>query len=423
MASSPRAAFAYTSFSRFMAARFLTTIASEMQSVAVGWQLYEITHRALDLGLAGLAQFLPGFLLFLVAGQAADRFARRRILQVCYLGFSLCSLSLLAFTLAHVRTPLPIYAVLLLNGTVRAFNGPASQSMIPSLVPPAVLTNAIAWGSSIFQSATITGPMVGGTLYGLVQSPAPVYAIAAACTVLSFSFLCFVEAPRSVRRVSANSTMLLDGIRYMFRNKLVLGAISLDLFAVLLGGAVALLPVFAEEILKGGAVGLGILRSSPGIGAVLMSLVVAYVQIRRKAGPAMLLCVFLYGLFTVLFGLSHVLALSVVLLVLAGAADTVSVIVRHTLIQLATPDEMRGRVSAVNMVFIGASNELGQFESGLTAHWFGAVPAVILGGAGTILVVLLWSWLFPGLRKLDRLEDTAAVPADMAAVSHEPGTA
>lgn len=372
--------------------------------------MYEITHRALDLGLVGLAQFFPGICLFLLAGQAADRFPRKRILQVCYLGFCLCSTLLLVLTVSGRQSRGTIYAVLLLNGTIRAFNGPASQSIIPSLVPTATLTNAIAWGSSIFQTATIAGPMLGGTLYGLGNTPVIVYALAATSTLFSFTFVSTIAVPAAVRRVATNSGMLLGGIRYIFRNKLVMGAISLDLFAVLLGGATALLPVFAQEILKGGAFGLGVLRSSPGIGAVLMSIAVAHRPIQRRAGPAMLACVFLYGVFTIFFGLSHILVLSIATLVLAGAVDTVSVIVRHTLIQLATPDEMRGRVSAVNMIFIGASNELGQFESGLTAHWFGAVPAVILGGIGAMVVVLLWSRLFPGLRKLDRLEEAAPVP-------------
>ena len=395
-----------------MTARFLTTIASEMQSVAVGWQIYEITHRALDLGLVGMAQFLPGFCLFLVAGQVADRVPRKRILQCCYLSFSLCSALLLTMTLTGMHSPYPIYAVLLLNGTVRAFNAPASQSFIPLLVPTEHLANAIAWGSSIFQTATIAGPMVGGVLYGVERSPVLVYGLACFSTLLSFTFLSTLRMSAiTVQRTAAGSAgLLFDGVRYIWRNKLVLGAISLDLFAVLLGGVVALLPVFAEDILKGGAIALGVLRSAPGMGAVMMSLVVAHFPIRRKAGRTMLICVFLYGVFTVVFAFSRNLWFSIAVLLLAGAVDTVSVIVRHTLIQLATPDEMRGRVSAVNMVFIGASNELGQFESGLTAHWFGIVPSVILGGVGTMAVVATWSWLFPGLRNLDRLEETAPTP-------------
>ena len=421
MASSSRAAFSHPAFRRFMAARFLTTIASEMQSIAVGWQIYEITRRPLDLGLAGLAQFLPGICLFLVAGQVADRFPRKRILQACYLSFSFCSALLLTMTLTGIRSPYPIYAVLLLNGTVRAFNGPASQAIIPSLVPLPILANAIAWGSSVFQTATIAGPMLGGVLYGLQRSPVLVYSLSSASTVAAFTFLSFVAAPTTVskRRVAASTGMLSDGLKYIWRNKLVLGAISLDLFAVLLGGAVALLPIFADEILKSGAIGLGILRSSPGVGAVITGILIAHVPIRRRAGSTMLVCVFLFGVFTVVFGLSRSLPISIAALLLAGAVDTVSVIVRHTLIQLATPDEMRGRVSAVNMVFIGASNEFGQFESGLTAHWFGTIPAVILGGVGTMAVVLAWSWMFPRLRRLDRLEETVPVPIGKEVTARE----
>jgi MFS family permease len=415
--SSSRVAFTYPDFRRFMSARFLTTIASEMQSVAVGWQVYEVTHRALDLGLVGLAQFLPGICLFLIAGHAADRYPRQRILQFCYAGFALCSALLLVFTLRGIHSAYPIYAVLLLNGTVRAFNAPASQSIVPSLVSKEHFPNAIAWSSSIFQTATIVGPMVGGTLYGFASEPTLVYACAATAYALASFLLAYVRIrpPVSQRgRPAASSKVVLEGLHYIWSNKLIFGAISLDLFAVLLGGAVALLPVYAREILKVGAVGLGVLRSAPGVGAVLMGIVVAHWPLERRAGPTMLFCVAAFGLFTIVFGVSHSLLLSVVSLLLAGAADTVSVIVRHTSIQLSTPDEMRGRVSAVNMIFIGASNEVGQFESGLTAQWLGAVPAVILGGLGTILITGLWAWLFPSIRRLDRL-----IPEEVPAVNAE----
>ncbi|MFL6447799.1 MAG: MFS transporter [Bryobacteraceae bacterium] len=402
---SSRVAFSYPNFKKFMVARFLTTIASEMQSVAVGWQIYDTTHRPLDLGLAGLAQFLPGICLFLVAGHAADRYPRQRILQICYASFAVCSALLLIYTLSGFRSALLIYAVLLLNGTVRAFNAPASQSMVPNLVAKEHFPNAIAWSSSIFQTATIAGPMVGGLLYGFTGQPILVYvtaclAYAGASTLLSYVRLSTMERPR---HVSAGNYVVFEGLRYIWQNKLILGAMSLDLFAVLLGGAIALLPVYAREILRVGAIGLGILRSAPGIGAVLMGIVVAHWPLRRRAGAAMFVCVGAFGLFTIVFGISHSLLLSVASLLCAGAADTVSVIVRHTIIQLSTPDDMRGRVSAVNMVFIGASNEVGQFESGLTAQWFGTVPAVLLGGIGTILITALWTILFPQIRELDRL--------------------
>ncbi len=403
--SSSRAAFRYPNFRFYSAARFLTTISSEMQSVAVGWQIYALTHRPMDLGLVGLAQFLPGICLFLFAGHTADRVPRLNILRSCYAAFAACSFLLLLLTLHGLHSPLPIYLVLLLNGTVRAFNAPASQSFIPLLVSRDDLPSTVAWSASIFQTATIVGPMIGGLIYGFVGSPVPVYCCAALGYSCGFLSLSRIKLAKPIRAHNAASLLIvLDGIRFIWRNKFILGAISLDLFAVLLGGAVALLPVYAREILKIGAVGLGILRSAPGVGAVLMSIVVAHWPLRKRAGTAMLWCVFGFGVATVIFGISHTFALSLVMLFLIGATDTVSVIVRSTMTQLGTPDEMRGRVSAVNMVFIGASNEIGQLESGLTAQWFGTVPAVVLGGIGTMIVVGLWAWLFPSLRKLDRLD-------------------
>jgi MFS family permease len=402
--SSSRPAFTYPNFRFYLAARFLATVSSEMQSVAVGWQIYELTHKALDLGLVGLAQFLPGICLFLLTGTVADHVPRERIIRVCLTGFALCSGLLLFFTLRHLTTPYPLYAVLLLNGTVRAFNAPASQAFLPLLLPRAVFQNAVAWNSSVFQTATIAGPMFGGILYGLTGSPVPVYICAASGYSAAFILFALLKVlPQARATVNRASGVVLEGLKYIWRTKLLLGAVSLDLFAVLLGGAVALLPVYAREILHIGATGLGVLRAAPGIGAVLTSLAIARWPLNRRAGLAMLWCVAAFGAFTMAFGLSHSLLVSLGMLFLIGASDTISVIVRSTMIQLSTPDAMRGRVSAVNMVFIGASNEVGQFESGVTAHWFGTVPAVVLGGAGTILIVALWSVLFPGLRKLDRL--------------------
>ncbi|MGI8959093.1 MAG: MFS transporter [Bryobacteraceae bacterium] len=408
--SSSRSAFRSPNFRRYMSARFLTITSSEMQSVAVGWQVYEITHRPLDLGLVGLAQFLPGILLFLLAGHTADRIARQRILQTCYAGFSLCSLLLLAFTMRGAASVYPIYAALLLNGGVRAFNAPASQAFLPLLVPREHFPNAVAWSASIFQTATIVGPMIGGLVYGLMGSPAPVYASAAIASLVSLFFVSRIRIEAVERlRTAASLAVVLEGLKYIWRNKLIFSAISLDLFAVLFGGAVALLPVYAREILHAGATGLGILRSAPGLGAVIMAIIVAHWPLQRRAGITMLWCVFAFGLFTIVFGVSRNLALSLSMLVLIGASDMVSVIIRHTMIQLGTPDEMRGRVSAVNMVFIGASNEVGQFESGLTAQWFGVVPAVVLGGLGTVAIVVGWAWLFPELRRVDNLVTPASV--------------
>jgi len=298
-----------------MTARFLVTASSEMQSVAVGWQIYSLTHRPMDLGLVGLAQFAPGILLFLVAGHAADRIARSRILRTCYGAFSICSLLLLVLTLRGITTVWPIYAVLLFNGTVRVFSGPASQALLPSLVPTEHFPNAVTWGSSMFQMAMIFGPLAGGFVYGIASSPVPVYCCAAIAYLCALLLMWRIRVQSTAsQRIPASFTMVLDGFRYIWRNKLILGSISLDLFAVLLGGAVALLPVYAREILNTGAIGLGLLRSAPSIGAVITAIAIAHWPLRRHAGPAMLACVFGFGVFTIAFGLSGNLALSLVAL-------------------------------------------------------------------------------------------------------------
>ncbi len=383
-----RAAFRYPDFRRYLLTRLLNTLASEMQSVAVGWQIYSVTHRPLDLGLAGLAQFLPAVCLFLITGHVSDRVPRKRILVACSVAFSMCSALLLAFARHHISTVYPIYAVLLVNGTVRAFNAPAAQSFLPLILPRHVFPNGVTWNSSAFQVSTIVGPMLGGLIYGLTGEPQYVYGTAmTACLAGGWALSKITPSYGEPRKVQDMAQNLLGGLRYIWHNKLVLGAMSLDLFAVLLGGAVALLPVYAREILKVGALGLGLMRSAPGIGALVTSVLVAHWPLRRHAGIAMLWCVFGFGLITVVFGLSTNAPLSLIMLFLLGSTDTVSVIVRSTMIQLSTPDEMRGRVSAVNMVFIGASNEVGQFESGLTAQWFGTVPAVVFGGVGTMAMV------------------------------------
>jgi MFS family permease len=387
-----------------MTARFLSIVSSEMISVAVGWQIYNLTHRPLDLGLVGLAQFAPGVLLFLVAGHTADRHSRQTILRICYAGFALCAIVLLALAFRGLAAVWPFYAVLLANGAVRAFNGPASQSFLPQLVKPEHFPNAVTWGSSFFQTATILGPMAGGLIYGFAGSPVPVYACATVAYLSAVLLLSAIRVDIAARRnTEERAVVILDGLRYIWRNKLILGCMSLDLFAVLLGGAVALLPVYAREILHTGPYGLGVLRAAPGLGAVAVAILLAHYPLRRRAGLSMLYCISGFGVCTIVFGLSHSMVLSLIALMLTGAFDMVSVIVRSTLVQLTTPDEMRGRVSAVNMLFIGASNEVGQFESGITAQWFGAVPAVVLGGAGTIAIVLAWNWLFPSLRKVDKL--------------------
>jgi MFS family permease len=406
------AAFQFSGFRLYELARFCIVFCTEMQSVAVGWQVYDITKRPLDLGLTGLVQFLPGMFLFLLAGHAADRFDRRKLLTWCYAGYALSSALLLVVTLRfqvlhRVETVLPIFAILFLVGVVRSFSMPTSRALLPQLVAEEHFQSAVAWNSGIFQCATILGPALGGLVYAIAHGPALVYAVAlCAGTVSVFTTLRIQMQSKPRPREPFAVQTVLAGFRYLWTHKLVLGSISLDLFAVLLGGAVALLPVYAKEILRTGPWGLGLLRSAPGIGAGLMALLIAYQPIRRRAGATMLWCVAGFGVFTIVFGLSRSLVLSLISLVLVGAADMVSVVVRGVLIQLDTPDEMRGRVNAVDMIFIGASNELGEFESGVAAQWLGAVPAVVLGGAGTILVVLLWAWLFPELRKADRLAGT-----------------
>jgi MFS family permease len=401
---SGRIVFTFRAFLLYQLSRFFIVIATQMQSVAVGWQVYEITKRPLDLGLVGLAQFFPSILLFLVSGHVADRFDRRKVLVICCVGFAACWGTLFFLTERGVHSVFPIYVVLVLLGVVRSFNGPVSRSILPQLVPEEHFPAAVAWSSTMFQGATILGPTLGGILYAVLRGPAGVYAIAAICATLAAIATLRIEMQSKPRhREPVNFKTVLAGIHYIWSKKIILGSISLDLFAVLLGGAVALLPVYASEILKTGPWGLGILRSAPGVGAGAMALFLANKPLRRRAGAAMLCCVAGFGAFTIVFGLSRSLAISLLALALVGATDMVSVVVRGILIQVATPDEMRGRVNAVDMIFIGASNEFGQFESGLTAHWFGTVPAVVLGGIGTLAVTGLWAWFFPELRNADRL--------------------
>jgi MFS family permease len=399
-----RIAFRYPDFTAYAIARFCIVVALEMQSVAIGWQVYEITKRPLDLGLVGLAQFLPGIAFFLPAGHTVDRMDRRRLLLACYAGFALCSALLLHLTRRGVHSPRPIYVVAAMLGTVRCFNFPTGRALLPQLVPEEHFSNAVAWNSSIFQGATILGPTVGGLLYAFFRGPAAVYAAAilvAAGAVLLTLRINAREKPRP--REPINLRTVLAGFGYIWKQKVVLGSISLDLFAVLLGGAVALLPVYAREILHTGPWGLGLLRSAPGVGAAAMAVLLAHRPLKRHVGPAMLWCVAGFGVFTIIFGLSRSLILSLISLLLVGATDMVSVVIRAILVQLGTPDEMRGRVNAVDMMFIGASNQLGEFESGLTAHWFGTVPAVVLGGVGTLLIIAIWAWKFPELRKADQM--------------------
>ncbi len=406
-------AFSYPDFTLYQSARLFTVMATEMQSVAVGWQVFEITNRPLDLGYVGLAQFWPTIVLFLVAGHAADRFNRRNIVVLCYAGLGLASTILFMLTVSGSHSVHAIYAALTLVGVVRSFNGAAGQSMVPQLVPDQHFPNAVAWSQTVFNAAVIVGPALGGFIYAIFRGPTAVYAcsmVAAAISVAAASRIRLNPAKRVREEVSLDT--LLAGLRFIWEKKLILGLISLDLFAVLLGGAVALLPVYARDILHAGPWALGILRSAPAVGAVCMAMVLANRPLRRHAGVTMLWSVAGFGVFTIVFGLSRSLMLSIVSLLLLGASDMVSVIIRGTLVQLSTPDEMRGRVSAVNSLFIGTSNEFGQFESGVTAQWFGVVPAVVLGGVGTLVVIGLWAWLFPELRGTDRLTSKLQVEAE-----------
>jgi MFS family permease len=398
--ASGRIAFTYPSFVFYQLARVFIVLSGEMQSVAVGWEIYEITRRPLALGFVGLAQFLPGVLLFLVAGHAVDRYDRRKLIVLCYCGSAACSAALLFLTLGGCRSAYPIYAVLFFVGVARAFSAPATRSLLPQLVPVKDFQNAVAWASVFFQGTVILSPSVGGIIYAITRGPAAVYALSlfgAMAAAVCAAKIKVQSAERAPEPLSWRTT--LAGLHYIWREKVILGSISLDLFAVLLGGAVGLLPVYAKEILSTGPWGLGLLRSAPAVGAGVMAMWLAHKPLGPQAGSRMLWCVAGFGLATIFFGISRNLWISLFALFLVGASDMVSVMVRQLFIQLGTPDEMRGRVNAVDSVFVGASNELGQFESGLTADWFGTVPAVVLGGVGAILVTGLWAWWFPELRR------------------------
>lgn len=404
------AVFAYPGFARFWLVRIVGNAATQMLMVAVGWQMYDLTASAWDLGLVGLLQFLPSIVLVLPAGHVVDRHQRARVLAVCMA----CQAAIAAFvgglsaTGAVEREALLLFAVAL--GVLRAFQMPAQQALTPSLVPPDVLPRAMALSSMAMQIAIIGGPAVGGALY-VAGAPAA-YGVCAALFVVAAALSASIRYHHAPAAGGASLDSLLAGLRFVFSRKVVLGAVSLDLFAVLLGGAAALLPVYAKDVLHVGSWGLGLLRAAPAVGALAMSVVLSRWPIERRAGAHMLWSVAAFGAATAVFGASTSFALSLAMLAASGAADMVSIVVRQSLVQLETPDEMRGRVSAVNSVFIGASNQLGEFESGATAAWFGTVPAVVLGGVGSVVVALLWWKLFPGLARRDRLVTQApAKPA------------
>ncbi len=399
-----RAVLEERAFSRYLLARFAAAIAVQMQTVAVGIQVYSLTHDPLDLGLVGLSQFLPFIVCVLPAGHLADRRDRRAIVLGCLAVLASGALALTALALAGLRTPRPVFAVLVGFGIARAFMAPASNALVPNLVPREKFRSAVALNSSAWQLATILGPALGGTLYALAGAPL-VYGLVA--LLLGASVLGLTQVPARAAGAAPVGTSwrhVIEGIAFVWRRKSVLGAISMDLFAVLFGGATALMPAYAADVLKIGAAGIGWLRAAPGVGAALMAIALSLRPIHRRAGPAMMGGVALFGAATIVFGLSTEFWLSLGALAVLGAADMVSVFVRQVLIQLETPDAMRGRVGAVNSMFIGASNELGEFESGVTAAWWGLKPAVVIGGLATLGVAALWTRLFPALARLDRFE-------------------
>lgn len=389
--------------------RICSMMGFQMLAVAVGWQVYDLTHSALALGYVGLAGFLPAVFLVLIAGQVADRLDRRRVVQASHIIEGLVALVLAVGSLQGWVTETGIFVGVFLLGAAKAFSAPTLSALLPSLVTPLQLPRAISNSSAAMQTAIILGPAAGGLLY--IFGPAAVYGAGALLFLASVILLGLI--PRPAKAAPAASTNKEDrsifaGIRFIRKQPVVLGAISLDLFAVLLGGATALLPIFARDILHTGPMGLGILRSAPAVGALVMSFWLARHPIERGAGKIMFGGVAVFGIATVIFGLSQSFLLSLAALLTLGAADMISVVVRSSLIQLETPDAMRGRVSAVNFLFIGASNQLGEFESGATAAFFGTVPAVVLGGIGTLVVVGLWMHWFPQLARRDKLVETGA---------------
>jgi len=407
-------AFRSRDFRRYQLARVMAILGAEAQAVAVAWQIYSITHRAIDLGYTGLALFLPGLLFLLPAGHVADRFDRRHVILICYSLQMVCSSALVYLAICGSQSILPIYAVLFVIGTGRAFSGPASSALVPHLVPEEHFVNAVTWGGAIFQLANITGPALGGLLFTLPLGArlrgAGLEGAGIVYLFTLFTLAWFVTLvgtlhvrPGRMEHRALSLEVIMAGFQYVRRASLLLGSISLDLFVVLLGGATALMPIFAHEILHQGPRGLGMLRAAPAMGAVLMSLVMARFPLRKRAGRSLFVCVTIFGAATIVFGLSRSLWVSLLALAIAGAADTISVIIRGSVVQLATPPEMRGRVSAVNSLFIGASNELGEFESGLTAQWWGAVRATVIGGIGSLVVAGIWSAAFPRLRNAGEL--------------------
>ena len=401
-------AFDYRSFVLYWSARFLNSFAIQIVSVAVGWQIYDETRDPLLLGLVGLVQFAPALIFVLNTGSVADRYNRRLVMGICIGVEALCTAAIAIFWMLHAarggndHVVWPVFVILTVFGVARAFLTPSVLSLMANIVPREAFANAVAWNSSAMQLSFTVGPALGGLIYGL----SPMAAYGTSFALFSSAAILTVLIPKPAQKTFAEPRSwdtLLAGVRYIWSQPVVLGAISLDLFAVLLGGATALMPVFARDILQVGPWGLGLLRSAAGIGALAMGVWLVRNPIRDNAGRIMFAGVAVYGLSIIVFGLSTTLWISIPALVIMGAADMVSVNVRGTLVQLATPDDVRGRVSAVNSVFIGASNELGEFRAGSMAAVIGAVPAVVVGGAGTLLIAGLWTRLFPPLLNKRRM--------------------
>jgi MFS family permease len=385
----------------FWFARTSTTVAYQMLAVAVGWQIYALTSSPFYLGLVGLAQFLPMFILTLVVGHVADRYDRRSVIRLCQFVEGVGVVVLATGSYSGWLNKESILVVVFVIGAARAFESPTLQTLVPNLVTAEVFPRAAALSASSVQTATIMGPALGGLLY--MAGPTAAYSIVAAMFLAASLFISLIRIKnRPVRREPVSVKSLFAGIAFIRSRPAVLGAISLDLFAVLLGGATALLPIYAKEILVIGPWGLGILRSAPAVGALSTSVFLAHHPLKHRMGRTMFIAVVVFGVATVGFALSTSFLLSIAALAVLGAADVISVVIRQSLVQLRTPDEMRGRVNAVNSMFVGTSNQLGEFESGLTAAWFGVVPAVLIGGIGTIIVAALWMRLFPDLFRVDK---------------------
>jgi len=402
-----RLAFSYIGFRFFWLTTLFVSFAVQIMSVSIAWQIFAVTGDYFLLGLVGLCLFTPALLLILVTGLTADRFSRRAIMACCLVVEFLCCMGFLLLVEVDAHQVWPIFAILVVLGTARAFWSPAAQSLAPNLVPPEALSNAITVNASAWQFATIMGPSAGGVLYAI--HPVVAFGTGAVMLACASVFVLLIPKPRQERvKRAASLETIFGGFRYILSNKIVLGAISLDMFAVLMGGAVALLPAFTDEILHGGPVEFGVLRAAPGIGALVMAVLLTRFPVRKHAGRTLFVFVGLFGFFTMVFGLSTTTWLSIGALMLAGAADMVSVTIRETIMQLWTPEEVRGRVNAVNSVFVGASNELGEFRAGSVAHFIGPVGAVVVGGIGAMAIAAIWSQAFPQLRKQGSLDKRMA---------------